>query len=318
MFNLLRWVCIWLSIGIVSTVPAAAQDFPKKQPIKIVVAANAGGGSDVRARVIAELLQRRLGQAVVVENRAGASGMIGADFVAKAPPDGYTLFFTASEFAVLPAVRKEMPYKFEDFTFLMQLFAFQPMLYASPKLPVSTIPELIAYMKANPGKVRYGSTGVGAVVHLGLAMFEGGAGVKGTHVPYTGIAPVYTDMLGGHVDITQATPPAPEGGIKVLGVVGTKRSPVYPDYPTLEEMGIKNASWDIWFGLVGPPKMPKPIVDRWIAEISAMMKDPEAIARFEQIKAVPDLLVGDEFRAMAVKDNRNWKAVAEREKVVLQ
>jgi tripartite-type tricarboxylate transporter receptor subunit TctC len=314
---LLRMAGMLLLAATWATGGALAQEFPRKQPIKIVVAANAGGGTDIRARVLAEFLQRRIGQAVVVENRPGAASMIGTDFVAKAAPDGYTLFFTAAEFAVLPAFRTDLPYKFDEFTFLAQVFRFQILMYGSPKLPVSTIPELIAHMKANPGKVRYGTTGVGAVVHLGLAMFESAAGVKGTHVPYTGIAPVYTDMLAGNVDITQATPP-PTPGIKVLGNVGTKRIAAFPDLPTLEEQGIKGASWDIWFGFVAPPKLPKPIADRLIADIEAVMKDPEAIAKLATIQAEPDVMTGDAFRQMVVNDHKRFREVVEREKLTMQ
>lgn len=300
--------------------PAMAQEFPKKQPIKIVVAANAGGGTDVLARITADFLQRRLGQAVVVENKPGAGSALGADYVAKSPADGYTIFLTASEFAVLPAVRSNLPYKFDEFTFLIRGFSTPPLMFASPKLPVSSLQELVAYMKANPGKVRYGTTGVGAIVHMGIAMFEGAAGVKGVHVPYTGIAPVYQDLLAGNADITEAAPPFPEG-IKVLGTVGSKRNPGYPNLPTLEEIGIKNATWDLWFGFVAPPKLPKPIADRLIAEIGAVFKDPEAIAKYQAgMKSVPMLepLVGDAFKKQVLEENKNWKAVAEREKIVVQ
>ena len=297
--------------------PVEAQEYPKKQPIKIVVSASAGGGTDVRARLFAELLQRRMGQAVVVENRPGAGSMIGTDFVAKAAPDGYTLLFTAAEFAVLPAVRDDLPYKFDQFTFLAQVFRFPILMYGGPKLPVSNIPELIAYMKANPGKVRYGTTGVGAVVHLGLAMFESAAGVKGTHVPYPGIAPVYTDMMAGNVDITQATPPVTPG-INVLGLVGTKRTPLFPDLPTLEEQGVTGASWDIWFGFMAPPNLPKPIADRLIGEIEAVMKDPDAIERFAKISATPDVMTGEAFRKAVLDDHRRFKELIARDKLVVQ
>ena len=194
---------------LIAASPAMAQEFPKKQPIKIVVGAPAGGGTDVLARVTAEFLQRRLGQAVVVENRAGAGGTIAADYVAKSAPDGYTIFITASEFPLLPAVRDNLPYKFDEFTFLIRPFIVSTLMVASPSLPVSSIPELVAYMKANPGKVRYGSTGVGAIVHLGIVMFESAAGVKGAHIPYPGSAPIFQDMLAGNVEITQSGLPFP-------------------------------------------------------------------------------------------------------------
>jgi len=305
---------------IAAAMPAIAQEFPKKQPIKFIAAVNAGGGTDLLARITAEYLQRRLGQVVLVENRPGASGAIGADHVAKAPADGYTLLFTAGELAVLPAVRSNLPYKFDNFTYLIRGFTVQPLIIGSAKRPVSSAAELVTYMKANPGKVTYGTTGIGAIVHLGVAMFEGGAGVKGLHVPYTGIAPVYQDMLAGNIDFSQTTPPVPDG-IKVLGSVGTKRSPVYPDLPTLEEIGVKNASWDIWYGVVAPPNLPKPIADRLIAELAAVYKDPEAIEKFKAAaKFAPDVvpLTGESFKKRVLEEHKNWKIVVDREKIVVQ
>jgi tripartite-type tricarboxylate transporter receptor subunit TctC len=300
--------------------PAFGQDFPKKQPIKIVVPVPAGGGTDVMARITAEFLARRLGQTIVVENKPGASSTIGADFVAKSPPDGYTLLFTGGEFAVVPALRSNLPYKYDEMTFLVRPFVVEPLMIASPKFGPSTLQELAAHMKAHPGQVKYGSTGIGAIVHIGLAMFEGAIGSKGLHVPYSGISPVYNDLLGGNIDISQSGPPVPEG-IKVLGSVGSKRSAVYPHLPTLEEVGIKGATWDVWFGIMGPPNLPKPVADRLIAEIGAVMKDPEAIAKFQSTaKRLPETepLTGDAFRRFVIEDSRKWKVVAEREKIVLQ
>jgi tripartite-type tricarboxylate transporter receptor subunit TctC len=298
--------------------PAMAQDYPKKHPIRIIAAANAGGGTDALARVTAEFLQRRLGQTVIVENRPGAAGSLGADFVAKSPADGYTLLFTANEFCVLPAVRNNLPYKFDEFTYLMRFFSMSPLLLGSPTLPPNSTSELVQYMKAKPGNVRYGSTGIGAVVHLGVAMFEGAAGVKGLHVPYSGSAPVYNDLLGGHVDFTEGGVPFPQG-LKVLGPLGTKRHPAYPDLPTLDEIGIKNASWDLWYGLVAPPNLPKPIADRLIEELTAVMKDPEAIAKFTfTAKVAPDPLIGGAFKKAVLDENKQWKQVADREKIVMQ
>jgi tripartite-type tricarboxylate transporter receptor subunit TctC len=306
-------------IGATAALPSIAQEFPKKQPIKIVVPVNPGGATDALARVTADFLGRRLGQSVVVENKPGASSTIGADYVARSAPDGYTLFFVGTEFAVVPAVRK-VPYKFEDMTYLIRGFTVSPLLYGSPHFAVNTVPELVAHMKANPGKVRYGSTGNGAIVHMGMAMFEGAAGAKGLHVPYNGIAPVYNDLLAGHVDITEGAPPFPQG-LKVLGAVGSKRNPAFPNVPTLAESGLKAATWDQWFGFMAPPNMPKALADRLIAELSAVFKDPQAIAKYKSTVSYepdPAALVGDEFRKSVLEENRAWKAVAEREKIVLE
>ena len=310
-----------LAVASLAAFPAMAQEYPKKQPIKIVVAVPAGGLTDTLARVSAEFLQRRIGQAVVVENKVGASSTIGADYVAKSPADGYTLLLAGAEQPVVAAVRSNLPYKLDEFTYLIRGFTAQPLMMVGPKSPISSIPELVAYMKANPGKARYGTTGIGAITHLGTAMFEAAAGVKGVHVPYAGIAPAYTDLLAGNIDfIDGGTAPFLEG-IKVLGSVGTKRSPVYPNLPTLEEAGVKNAGWDAWFGFLAPPNVPKPIADRLIAEIGAVLKDPEAIAKYQAAtKSVPEAnpLIGDAFKKQVLQEQKNWKTVVDREKIVVQ
>jgi tripartite-type tricarboxylate transporter receptor subunit TctC len=319
MSRVLSWIGAALVCAAQATLPAMAQEFPKKQPIKIVIATQPGGATDVLARITAEFLQRRLEQTVIVEAKPGASGTIGADYVAKAPADGYTIFLAGSEFAAVPAVRAT-PYKFDEMTFLVRGFLVPPMMIASPKFQPSSLKELVEYMKANPGQARYGSTGIGAIVHMGMAMFEGAAGVKGLHIPYTGIAPVYTDLLGGQIDVSQAAPPYPDG-IKVIGSIGSKRNPVWPNLPTLEEIGVKGATWDQWFGVMAPPNLPKPIADRLIAELSAVFKDPQAIAKYTstaKYEPDPSPLTGTAFKQQVVEENKRWKAVVDREKIVVQ
>lgn len=308
-----------LIVGATSTLPSLAQEWPKKQPIRIIVSVNPGGATDALARVTAEHLGRRLGQTVIVENKPGASGTIGSDAVARSAPDGYTILITGSEFPAVPATRKT-PYKLEDMTYLVRAFTVSPLLYGSPHFQVKSVPELLAYMKANPGKVRYGSTGTGAIVHMGMAMFEGATGLKGLHVPYPGIAPVYNDLLAGHIDITEGAPPFPQG-LKVLGAVGSRRNAAFPDVPTLEESGVKGATWDQWFGFLAPPKMPKALTDRLIAELTALMKDPEAIAKYKAVVSFepdPAPLVGEAFRKQVLDENQSWKAVVKREKITVE
>ena len=321
MFKKLTVVGALLLSATLGALPAMAQEYPKKQPIKIIVAFNAGGLTDVLARITAEFLQRRMGQAVIVENRAGASGAIGADYTAKAAPDGYTIYLSAPEIAVLPATRTNLPFKSEDFTYLIRPFTTMPLIVVGPKFPASSTAELIAYMKTNPGKVRYGTPGVGHLNHLGTAIFESAVGVKGAHIPYTGIAPIYQDLLAGNIEFTTgATPPFPDA-LKVLGPAGTMRHPLYPNLPTLAEQGYKNASHDVWFGFVAPPHLPKPITDRLITELGALFKDPEAIAKFQSAgKITPEAnpLIGDAFGKQVLDENKNWKIVVEREKIVVQ
>jgi len=204
---------------------------------------------------------------------------------------------------------------------LTRPFVIQPLVLVGPKSPISSVDQLVSQMKANPGKVRYGSTGVGAIVHMASAMFEGAAGVKGVHVPYAGIAPAYTDLLAGNIDVIMGgTVPFPEG-LKVLSSTSTSRSPAFPDKPSLAEAGYKDASWDVWFGLLAPANLPKPIQDRLLTETNAMYKDPEVIAKFNSVvKASPEAnpLTGEAFKKQALEEMKNWKTVADREKVVVQ
>lgn len=300
--------------------PAVAQEYPHKQPIKIVVTVPPGAGTDMLARVTAEVLQHRLGQAVIVENRPGASSVIGVDYARRAPADGYTLLFVGPEFTIVPATRKKMPYKLEDFTYLVRPFSVAPVIVGSPKYAPSSLPELLADMKARPGQVRYGNTGIGAAVHMGLASFDVAAGVKGLQVPYQGMAPVLNDLYAGTLDISETGSPVPEK-LKVLASAGTKRNPEYPNVPTLEESGIKGATWDVWWGFYAPPNLPKPIADRLIVEISAATRDPAAIAKFKSaVKFEPEInpLTGEAFKKAVLEDYQRWKSVVEREKIVIE
>jgi tripartite-type tricarboxylate transporter receptor subunit TctC len=298
--------------------PAAAQNFPEKGPIKIVVATGAGGGTDVLARIMADFLQRRLGQAVIVENKPGAAGAIGIEYVAKAPADGYTLLFQANDFSVLPAVRANLPYKPGEFTYLMQAFSIPPVVLGSPSLPAKTVPELIAHMKANPGGVSYGTSGVGGVLHLGISLLESSAGVRGNHLPFAGVAAASGAMLGGHVAFAEGVAPFPDG-LKLLGIAGSKRHPAYPQVPTLEESGIKGATWNIWYGVIAPPNLPKPIQDRLTKALMEVMQDPAAIEKFKATVGFgPDLLVGDDFKKAVLAETARWKSLADEKRIVLQ
>ncbi|MDB5930237.1 MAG: transporter substrate-binding protein [Polaromonas sp.] len=321
MFKYLNLIFVTVVGTMLGAPHAMAQEFPKKQPIKIVVAAAPGGTTDVLARITAEFLQRRLGQAVIVENRTGAAGAVAGDYVAKAQPDGYTLHLAGAGLSVLPAIRNNLPYKTEDFTYLVRFFTAVPLLVVGPKSTFSTSQEIIAYMKSNPGKMRHGTPGVGSLNHMGSALFESSTGVKTVHIPYSGISQVYNDLLAGNLDFAiGAVPPFPDT-LKVLGPAGSKRHSLYPNLPTFEEMGYKNASHDVWWGYLSPPNMPKSIADRLTLELSAVFKDPEAIAKFRAAtKDVPDekLVVGEDFRKQVLQELKNWKTVADQEKIVVQ
>ena len=320
MFKNITIFCVALLGATQLLSPAIAQDWPTKQPIKIVVPVPPGGGTDALARITAEFLQRRLGQTVIVENKPGASSTIGADFVAKSAPDGYTLLVTGAEFAVVPTVRA-VPYRIDQFTYLYRAITVPSMIVVGPKSSYKSFSELVAAMKAKPGEIKYGSTGIGAIVHVGVSMFEGAAGVKAQHIPYSGIGPVFQDLLGGtSLDFTMGSGPYPEG-IKPLVSGGSKRSSAYPDLPTLDELGIRDAAWDVWFGFLAAPNLPSRVADRLTAEIGAVMRDPDAIAKIQAVfKAAPDKepLTGDVFKKQTLDESKKWKAVVDREKIVAQ
>jgi tripartite-type tricarboxylate transporter receptor subunit TctC len=317
-----RWMASLVAIvaGVaVLAAPAIAQEWPKKQPIRFIVPVNPGGSTDALARITADFLQKRLGQAVVVENRPGASGTIAADHVFKSAPDGYTLEFSANELETLGALRKNLPFKVDQFTYLVRAFESQPLLIVGPKVMAKTTQELVSQMKANPGRVRYGSAGIGGLIHLSIVLLESSAGVKGTHITHTGVAPVFQDMLAGNIEFTMSSPPVPEG-MRVLGTFGSVRNPLFPDAPTMKEAGFDNAILDVWFGLYGPPGLPKPIADRLTAEVLAVLKDPEAIAKFRTAaRVVPPAnpMTGEAFKASVVKSLESWKVIVERENITV-
>lgn len=290
----------------------AADNYPNK-PVTIVVPTAVGGGSDVIARIFADYLHRRLGQPVIVENRPGASGAIGTSQVSRAPADGYTLLFNGSEFGALPAVRDDLNYDFREFTYLARAFTIQPLLLGGAKLPASTVPELVEHMKKNPGKVTYGSTGVGGVIHLAMALFEHGADVEGLHVPFVGQSPNLAALQGGYVDISQGVIPLPSG-LNVLASVGSRRNAAFPELPTLGELGFKDATWDIWYGFLAPPNVPADISEKLSKEIAAILKDPEAIKKFSDALggAQPDVLIGEDFKAAVFNEYSKWKELAEK------
>jgi tripartite-type tricarboxylate transporter receptor subunit TctC len=308
-------------IGLMHMAPAAvAQEFPTKQPLKIIVPVPAGGSADVMARITAEFLRQRLGQTVVVDNKPGASSTIGINFVAKAPADGYTILFVGPEFAVVPAVRKSMPYTYNDFTYLARPFRRPSVLVTAPKHSATNLQGLIADMKARPGQVGYGSTGNGAIVHMGIALFESAAGVKGLHVPYAGMAPILNDLRAGTVDFTMTGPPIPDG-MKALGVGSPNRDPQFPQVPTFEEQGIRGANWDVWWGFFAPAQMPRAVTERLTNELLAIFRDPAAQAKFAAAGGfIPEAtpLTGESFKRQVLDDHRRWKEIAERLNIVLE
>lgn len=268
------------ALALLASPGAQAQDYPTRA-IKIVVPVPPGGAADTLARIIAERLQTKWGQPVIVDNKVGAAGNIGAEAVFNAPGDGYTLLLSPpGPLAINKSLYKKLGYDSDEFVPVSVIAANPNVLLAHPKVPANNLRELIAYAKSNPGKLNYASSGSGSTTHLAGELLKFMAGVDLVHIPYKGGPPAYADLLAGQVDVmfqglATALPQIQEKKLKVLAVGGEKRHPSLPDVPTLSEIlpGFVSVSWS---GLVASPKTPPAIVNKLQAAISEQLRRPEA------------------------------------------
>jgi tripartite-type tricarboxylate transporter receptor subunit TctC len=295
-----------LALGFAASL-AAAQSWPAK-PITLVVPFPPGGSSDALARAITTPLSQSLGQPVVVESKPGAGATVGADYVAKARPDGYTLLMGAVHHTIATSVYKKLPYDFEkSFTPITTVALVPNVLVVNAKSPATDVKSLIAQAKAAPGKLSYGSNGNGTVQHLIGTQFSTTTGVELLHVPYKGSAPLTTDLLGGQVDmsfdtLTPLVQHIKAGKLRALAVTTAKRSSTLPDVPTLAEAGMKDFDQGTWFGILAPAATPAEVIARLNAEMVKIIQSPEFKKRMEEIGAEP---VGDSPAKMAaqIKDD---------------
>jgi len=295
-----------LALGFAASL-AAAQSWPAK-PITLVVPFPPGGSSDALARAITTPLSQSLGQPVVVESKLGAGATVGADYVAKARPDGYTLLMGAVHHTIATSVYKKLPYDFEkSFTPITTVALVPNVLVVNAKSPATDVKSLIAQAKAAPGKLSYGSNGNGTVQHLIGTQFSTTTGVELLHVPYKGSAPLTTDLLGGQVDmsfdtLTPLVQHIKAGKLRALAVTTAKRSSTLPDVPTLAEAGMKDFDQGTWFGILAPAATPAEVIARLNAEMVKIIQSPEFRKRMEEIGAEP---VGDSPAQMAaqIKDD---------------
>jgi tripartite-type tricarboxylate transporter receptor subunit TctC len=269
---------------------AQAQSYPTK-PISLVVPFAAGGPTDVLARTLAVSLTRQLGQSVVVENTTGAGGTIGANRVAKAAPDGYTVFIHHNGMATAVGLYRKLAYNpLEDFEFVGQVADVPMTLLGRKTLPPNNLAELITYLRANRDKVTLANAGLGAVSHLCGMLFQKAIGVDLVTVPYKGTAPAMTDLLGGQVDVlcdqtTQTLPQIAAGTVKLYGVTAPARIGSLPNVPTLAESGLKDFQVVVWHGVYLPKGTPKPVIDRLNAALQAALKDPEVRRKLVELGA---------------------------------
>jgi Uncharacterized protein conserved in bacteria len=307
-----------LALAAVMAMPmasACAQDWPAR-PLQMIVPQSPGGGADILARDLAVRLQPRLGQPVVVENRPGAGGVIGTDFVARAPADGYTLMMGAiSTHGINPGLYKKLPYDaIKDFE-PVALVATAPLLVVvNPKLPVNSVAELIAAAKAAPGKLTYGSAGNGNSTHLAGELFRSMAGVDILHVPFKGATPAEVGLMGGQVSIMfssilTALPHSREGRMRALAVTSTKRSSVAPDLPTVDEEGLPGFDVNPWYGVFAPAGTPPEVVARLNREINDILAMSDMKERLAGLGAEPGAMSQQEFAAYVQAEVKKWAKV---------
>ena len=296
---------------------ARAQAWPSK-PVKMVVPFTAGGSTDTVARIVSEKLSARLGQPVVVENKAGAGGALGSDFVAKSPADGYTLLVgTSSTMAIAPWVYTKLPYNpTRDFAPVSLLGTADIIVVVNSSVPIRNTKELLDYAKANPGKLTFASGGNGSISHLLGEYFKSMAKVDMLHVPYKGDAQMVTDLLGGQVNLAFGTavaclPHIKSGKVAAVAVTNPRRSTTLTDLPTLNESGVPGYEAVQWFGIAAPAGTPREIVQRLATEIKAILQMPDVHKRFVELgfDVVGD--TPDEFAAFLRAENAKWKRVAE-------
>ena len=291
-----------------------AQNFPAK-PIRYVVAFTAGSGADTLARIVVPGMGQVLGQQVIVDNRGGAAGNIGAEFAARAPADGYTLMQAGMPLAANMSLYKNLSYELSrDFSAVSQLVQSPNMLVVHPSLPAKSVKELIALAKARPGAINYSSSGAGSTIYLSFEFFKGMAGINIVHVPYRGGAEAVTAVVSGETSVSflplaTALPQARQGRLRALAVSTAKRVPSLPEYPTVAEAGVPGYEFGTWYGVMAPPKLPKPLVSKLHGELVKIVKMNDIRDRIYADGAEP---VGSEpevFRQYLLADLAKWARV---------
>lgn len=295
---------------------AHAQAAYPTKPVTIVVPFAAGGTTDILARVIGQALNKELGQQVIVDNRAGAGGNIGAALAAKAPADGYTLFMgTVGTHAINQSLYKKLNFDpIKDFQPLTRVAMVPNLLVANPGKPYKTVKELIAYAKANPGKVNFGSSGSGSSIHLSGELFNSLAKVDMIHVPYKGSAPAVTDLVAGQIDIMFDNMPSAiqhvrSGRLKAIAVTTAKRSPELPDVPTIAEAGVPGYEATSWFGMFAPANTPAPVVAKLNAALVKVLANPETKKKLAEQGAEPYSEKPEQFAAFIAAETAKWSKV---------
>ncbi|WP_336694415.1 tripartite tricarboxylate transporter substrate binding protein [Delftia acidovorans] len=307
-------------LGLGGTAALAQGGYPAKT-ITMIVPAAAGGTTDLAARMAAQALAPVIGQSVVVDNKGGGNGSIAASLVKRAEADGYTLLMQYSGYHVIsPHLTKARIWEQGDFQPVANVLSAPQIIVVRSDLPVKTLAELVAYAKANPGKLNYASSGNGSLQHVTGAMLEQQAGIKMVHVPYKGTGPALQDLLGGQVDLTFGTAPpfmphVQSGKLRVLAVTGTQRLPSLPEAPTTAEAGYAGVNATSWFAVFAPAATPKPVIDKLTADLKKVVENPAFKQKAQEQGATADYMSPQQLGAMVKTEWSNWAQVVKSSKI---
>ncbi|MDR3380336.1 tripartite tricarboxylate transporter substrate binding protein [Cupriavidus basilensis] len=316
MISTKRWLAAAVAATAALTMPALtlAQAFPAK-PVKIVVPYPPGGTNDIVVRLLAQKLGDSMGQPFVVENKPGASGNLGAEQVARAAPDGYTLLLVTTGHSIHPSLYKNLRYNIKtDLTPVSELTRGPMLVMVTPSLPYKTVRDVIAAAKAKPGSINFGSAGNGSSTHLATELLSSMAGVKMTHIPYSGSAPAMADVMAGNAQLVMdlmfsALPQVNGGKLRAIAITGAKRSPLLPNVPTVAESGVPGFETLAWNGLMAPANTPKPIIDKLNAEIHKALDAPEMKERLRAQGFEPSPGTPEQFGALIRSEIDRWAKV---------
>ena len=293
---------------------AHAQTFPNK-PIKLIVPLAAAGTGDTLARAVAEGMAKDLGQPVVIENKPGAGGLVGTELVANAPADGYTLLAVSPSHVINPALHAKKTYDpLKDFETITVMAKTHQVIVAHPSTPAKTLKELIDYAKKNPGKLTYGSAGLGSATHLNMELFKSMAGVDILHVPYKGSTQARQDVLSGQVNLAMdgllpVQPLIKDGRLRALALTSSRRSQSNPEIPTIAEAGVPGYATDTWYGILAPANTPKDVVAKLHAAAVKALRSPEVADRLAKLGAEPVGNSPEEFSRLLAQEQKTWAKV---------